>query len=431
MSYQQSGAGSFPLYLVDHGYATQDGLPFAWEGMISPSPCGNFFDVFLPEGVMPTNATLNLFFKYNRTVACETVINSNQYCNQTTASKYPLFWYDPAWDVTEAWDTTGQAPAGTNAGGAGGQTTTCSINDREIQVSIDGSGRPDMLNDLGFTPFFTGVPVIKSFLPLALNQLINVTWQTNNEPDIKGFYVLHGISPQSLEVFTDLITPKGTALTGAFYNSVTDPNLVNNTWYYYQLQVVRTDGYIIYSNIFGIKPNIPTITPTFTVTPTRTITPTPTNTRIIPTNTPIPTLVPQQSPTRVPSQTRTPTQTPIGYIAETGTGTPVPFLTRTPDLSATITPEITDTSLRPTDSAAYPVGMGTPDRTEIAMLETTTTTSDESTPSATASHETPITPAVSGTAAARTSWWSLLLGLLAGTAVVFGGGYLYMKSREQ
>jgi len=408
MSYQQSGAGSFPIYLVDHGYGSPDGLPFAWENMTSPLPCGNFFDVFFPDGQTPTNVTLDLFFKYNHTTTCDTVISSAQYCNQTTATKYPLFWYDPLGDVTEGWDTTGQLPAGTAAGDATGQTTTCNITDHEIKLSIDTSGRPGLSTDLNFTPFYAGVPVINSFLPLALNNKVDVTWKTNNEPEIKGFYVLYGTDPTDLNIHSELILPKGTGLTGATYSSLTDSTLLNNTSYYFQVKVVRTDGYEFYTEIKGTKPNIPTITPTLTVT---TI---PTKTRIIPSNTPIPTLYPQQSPSRVPSQTRTPTNTPVG-----GTSTPVPFLTRTPDLSATITPQVTATSSTPADSSGYPPETMTPGGTEIAMLS-----------SATPSPETTLTPAVAGAATGGDSWWSLVLGLLAGTAVVFGGGYLYMKSRE-
>ena len=47
---------------------------------------------------------------------------------------------------------------------------------------IDASGRPGMTTDLNFTPFMAAIPVLRSFVPLASNQLINVTWTTNTNP---------------------------------------------------------------------------------------------------------------------------------------------------------------------------------------------------------------------------------------------------------
>ena len=142
--------GDFDLYIVNHGPTSPDGVPFTNSVGGSPNPCSNYWDLFLAEGAVP-GGSLDLYFKYNRSSACVAVIESSQFCELTTnTAKFPLWWYDPAGQVTAGWDTTGQNPAGSGAGGASGQATTCDMLNDEIRVTIDNSGRPSLANDLKF-----------------------------------------------------------------------------------------------------------------------------------------------------------------------------------------------------------------------------------------------------------------------------------------
>ena len=300
------GSADFDLYIVDHGYAQASFTPFNLGS--GPNPCSNFWDVFLPDGVIP-DGTLELFLKYNKSAACVAAINSTQYCDQTTTpGRYPLWWYDPAGRVTEQWDTTGQNPAGSNAGGGSGQATACRMADNEIQVSIDASGRPNLVNDLNYLPLFTGVQVLNTYRLLASNNVITVDWSTNHEPDVTGFYIQRSTDGTNFSPITDLIARKGSALTGASYQFV-DSGRLAGTSYSYRLQIIRPDNNFLYSNVLSSLGTAATATRTFTPGPTATNTrtpgPSPTYTVPPPTRTRTPTLVPVQNPTRVPSATLT------------------------------------------------------------------------------------------------------------------------------
>ena len=309
ISYKRTGGEDFPLVIVDHGYGAAGGPPFSYTRYESPSPCSNYWDVFLPDGVNPSGA-LELFFKYDRTTSCMATINSSQYCDQTsTVSKYPLYWYNPA-GTDNRWITTGSKLNSSTDG----QVTTCEGNN-EIRVVLDNNGRPSLDNDLRFVPFMVGVPVIRSFEPRASTQTITINWSTNNEPDVIGFYVLRGVKDGPLSPIGDLIPHSGTNLVGKTY-SLIDAGRVNGVTYDYRLQVVRGDGISIYSNIVSIAANPATITPT----PTITQSPTPR-----PTNTPWPTFVPTRQPTRFITSTpmilRTSTPRPTSLVLPTRTNT--------------------------------------------------------------------------------------------------------------
>lgn len=425
IAYRRNGGNDFGLFIVDHGFIPSDSAPFTTAaGGESPSPCSNYWDVFLPDGTAPTGA-LELFFKYDKTSACLAAINSNQYCDQTaTPAKYPLYWYDPATNATNWWDTTGARPENLTSGE--GQATSCNISANEIQVTIDSSGRPNLTGDLNYTPFMVGIPILRTFVPLASNQTINVTWTTNNEPDVQGFYVLRSLDGVNFSPISDLIARRGSALTGIITPaySFIDSGRVNGVTYYYRLQIVRTDGRSLYSVIYPVSANIATITPTFTASPTFTRTvPRPTNTF---------------PPTRIPTQRPT--------IRPVFTSTPRP-------LSTTVTPFIlrTATPLGTQPDAAYPaaelvetaIALGTLELTpgypideteiwnltEIAFLgtETLSTGTASATPQPTPSET--IFPASTPESSLRPgAWASLLIGLLAGSVVVGGiGGWWYFR----
>ncbi len=392
IAFRRSGGSDYNLYIVDHGFLTSSGAPFTTAaGQASPSACSTYWDVFLPDGVSPTGA-LELSFKYDRITACQATINSSLFCGQsTTPALYPLYWYDPG-GVTGGWDTTGQKPENLTTGE--GQATTCVINASEIQVSIDNTGRPALAADLGYTPFMVAVPILRSFQPLARNQAIDIVWTTNVEPDVTGFYVLRGESPNNLSQIGEFIPRRGTALTGVISPPYTyvDTGLQNNVTYYYRLQIVRASGSPDYSQIVGLAANLPTITPTFTVSPTRT------STIPRPTPTPRPTNVPTQRPTAVPTWSATPrTETPTAtlFILETSTA----------------------------ETPAYPLPGDEMTGTPVAAARSVTPS-----PSATRTISPGAVEYVNRTAA--WPWISLLLGLLAGLAAVAaaaGGWWWYLR----
>lgn len=405
IAYERSNGADFRLYIVNHGYATAGGPPFTQAaGGESPSPCSNYWDIFLPAGENVSGATLELYFKYDKTPGCIAAINSSLYCDQTTTpGKYPLFWYDPATNATKWWDNTAVKPENLSSGE--GQATSCNMNSNEIQVSIDGTGRPDLTTDLAYAPFMVGVPVIKSFLPLASSKQVTITWTTNNEPDIQGFYILRSTDGSSFAPITDLIPHTGTALVGKSYSYV-DSGRTNGVRYYYRLQVVRTDGASIYSDIKDIIANVATITPTLTKVPTFTrtiqyVTPTRTFTRAV-----------SQFPTRqvTPSPTqrgRTPSATFL--LLPTLTSTSGTEMAEGTEQAGGGEITLDETDMPPEDaitSSGTPIAMidGTPVPSETASLEGTATAAGTKSPS---------------------PWLSLLLGILTGTVSVGALGSLW------
>ncbi len=422
ISYERSGGSDFKLFIVNHGDTLVNGVPFTTTaGGDSPSPCSNMWDVFLPDGVSPSG-TLRLSFKYDKTSACLAAINSNKYCGQTTNPEYyPLYWYDPGPGVTEWWDTTGQEPE--NLSNSEGQSTTCDTENSEIEVAIDSSGRPNLSADLNFTPFMVGVPVLRTFLPLASNKVITVTWTTNSEPDISGFYVLRSLDGENFTPISDLIARRGSALVGVTtpYTFV-DPGRTNGVTYYYRLQVVRTDGQSFYSSVYSLEANVATITPTFTISPTRTRTP------ILPTNTLPATRIPTQFPTAVPTRTMTvrivpTTLTPYVF------GTPTPFGFRTDEpyplgtLDETIEAQMTAGTIVPLETDGTPGAnlSGTPEPGGTAIASVSS-----GTPSPTPSM-TIFPPTAAVDTAKPGPWVSLLLGLLAGLAVTASAGWWWFS----
>ena len=222
--------------------------------------------MFLADGEVVANTNkLELILKYydkeGKTPGCLAVINSTQYCDQDVdPGDYPLFWLDPsASPVTNWWNPVGAPPEKLDT--VDGQITTCNIAANEIKVSIDNTDNRPNLADLHYTPFMVGIPVIKSFKPLASSQSVQLVWVTNNEPDISGFFLLRGTSETNLAPINgDIIPHSGNASSGYSY-SRTDSGRVNGITYYYRLQVVRTDGYSFYSAIEPITVNAATATP--------------------------------------------------------------------------------------------------------------------------------------------------------------------------
>jgi hypothetical protein len=315
IAYQRTGGASdFDLYIVNHGSSSPDSIPFAGSFSM-PNLCSNVWDVFLADGTA-VDGELDLFLRYNLTAACTAAVEIPTFCGQTTnPQNYPLWWHDPLGSITAGWDTTGQTPAGSGASGATGQTTSCSLTEHEIKVAIDASGRPGLADDLHFTPFFVGLPVTNTLIPLASDKAVTLNWTTVSEPDVQGYVVLRSLAAGGpFEAITDVIARRGSAVVGSTY-TYSDTGLTNGTTYYYRLKLERTDGGHTFSDVVSVAANIATVTPTPTVTRTPTITITFTPTR---TFTPRPTLTPFRFPTTaVPAATRVPSRTPTRFASPT------------------------------------------------------------------------------------------------------------------
>lgn len=353
---QTGSATNFDLWLVNHGSGAASNVPFTGGSPDDLVACSPYWDVFLAEGAALPE-TLDLFFKYGQNTGCAASVESSSFCNQSDMARYPLWWYDPASNVTQSWDTTGQNPAGTGAGGATGQVTTCNMTEDEIQVSVDATGRPNLLNDLNFTPFVVGLPsstsgvVITRFVGIPAVAQNTIQWTTASEVNILGFYVQRSLQENgSYETVSPYIPRQGTPNIGANYEYL-DAGLTNGTPYYYRLQVVNLNMTSTNTGAIMVIPGLPTVTPTVTETPTatvtstatQTLTPTPTITGTLPTATITLTLTPTPTITgTLPTATLTPTSTATRTLTPTPTRTRtlVYIATRTPTRIPTYTPRI-------------------------------------------------------------------------------------------
>jgi hypothetical protein len=339
VGYQRTGSGSdFGMVIVNHGVSIPDSIPFAAGILGSPTPCSNFWDVFLTDAAVPVSpATLKLVFKYNLTTECAANVESVQYCGQTAEStQFPLYWFNQS---AADWKTTG----------AGGQPTVCLTDaNKAIQVTIDNSttNHPNF-NDLARQPFavaLPGQPVLSSLglVALAGNGQVTIRWVTVDETNVAGFFVQRKTADLTdFQTVGDLISIKG---AGATYQLV-DPGLVNGTTYYYRLKVTRPDNTFFYTMTKLVTPVPPT--PTLTLVPSRS--PFPTSTFIF------------KSPT--PTWTFTPTPTsPFKTVTNTPKVTAT-SLTRTATSTLVATTQLPSTALAQTRAA----------RTEIVKLSATAT----------------------------------------------------------
>ncbi len=316
----------FDIYIVNHGNNAAN-TPFLNSGDSSTLvPCNNYFDVFLAQGLANIQQ-VNLFMKYDLNAACIANVESSTYCGQINPALYPLWWYDPDQLITSGWNTTGQAPNGTAAGGASGQVTTCNQSNKEISVQIDSSGRPGITNDLNYTPLVVGLigqpasAVLSSFTATPGNMQVTIKWSTASELNTSGFYVQkRQTGTLNFARVSPFIVHTGTDTSGANYSFV-DNNVTNLTSYDYRLEIIGTNLLSVYSNIISATPVPPTLTPTITLTPTTTLTPTITLTLTTTIST-----TPTITLTPTVTVTRTVTPTPTRTRFQTATRTRTPFL---------------------------------------------------------------------------------------------------------
>lgn len=346
---KRSGGTDFDIIIINHGQGLTSNIPFFNEGSGNIQPCSNFYDVFLAEESSASNLTLS--FKYDLNANCVSKIESNDYCGGSDSQKYPLWWYDPASNVTDGWNRTGQKPNGIGAAGAVGQETACFKNMKEIRVTIDNSGRPNISLDLGFTPFVVGLPFINGITLTQFSgqfdgSLVDLNWITSSETNVKGFHVLR--SDQIDGVYgraSDLINAIGDQNIGGIYK-FRDTSINYGQTYYYKIEVIGKDDKPISTHgpisVMTTQPTTTstvtlTLTPLWTYTPTHILTYAPTSTPYVyKSSTPIyrpATSTPALNPTRIrtfgptPTGARTqivlPTSTLIGDYPVFGTDYPI------------------------------------------------------------------------------------------------------------
>ena len=350
VAFQHDPADSdFNLFIVNHGSGSPDNVPFTGGMPGSLTACSNYYDIFLSSNVTLPPSLLDLFFRYDSSSGCTAAIESTAYCGSSDPPLIPLWWYDPAANVTDGWDTTAQNPAGSGAAGATGQITVCNPVLKEIQVSIDNSGRPNSTYDLNFTPFVVGLlplpssVIFSQFTAIAGDTQAAVQWTTASEVNTSGFYLLRSQSESGgFSRVSPFIPRRGSGIGGAFYE-VVDSGLTNNITYFYRLEIVSTTQESSFSGVISVIPQQATPTSTATSTPTPSSSPSPTATS---TSTPTPTHTATSSATPTASGaqfTTTPTVSPTTTLTFTPTITLTGTITPTRTITLTLIPTRTRT----------------------------------------------------------------------------------------
>lgn len=359
-----TGEVDFSLMLINHGNLASN-APFQTGTNHTLVPCSNYYDIFLAPLSIP-GGSLSLFFKYNHNAACIANVESSTYCGSTNPAVYPLWWYDPNQLITSGWDTTGQNPAGSGANGATGQTTTCLLDNDEISVQIDSTGRPGMQNDLNYTPFVVGLvgqpaaTILSAWTAQAGNQQVTLHWQTSSELNTSGFYVQRRQAGSTEFSRVSPFLPRtGTDTSGSTYQFLDSTNLMNLITYEYRLEIVGNDLLSVYSAIISATPVQPSVTPTVTSTITTTLTSTVT---LTPTITVSPTITLSPTITQTPTISLTPTITTSGTTTTTTTITPTTTTSGTITTTITITVTRTPTRTRTTAPTATRTRYRTPTR---------------------------------------------------------------------
>jgi hypothetical protein len=309
--------GNSRLYVVNHS----DQTPFPGSNTRTLNSCGNYFDIFLPEGENPSSISLK--FKYDQNTNCVQAVQSLSLCGSGSSTRYPLMWFDPKTSVTDGWDNVGDTPQ-TEAGDIfSGQEVRCDLQSKSIEAIIDNDGRPDLLNDLHYTPFVVGyeITTVMAFRPTEDTPgIVNLDWGTGSEPNTNGFQITRATSENGeYKKIGEVIPKKGSATNGGVYK-ISDNTVAPSTTYYYLLEVIDIDGSV--QQVIGPLKITTKADSNTTTTPTRTSTPTGT---IYPTSTRIPTRTPTQFLTATSSfATLRPT-----YV--TKTHTPRPEISATPE----------------------------------------------------------------------------------------------------
>ena len=335
--FKASSPNPASLYVVNHAGLT----PFSSSAGNLYS-CSNYFDVFLPPSASPEAITLS--FAYRDTNDCAPIIQSAAYCGSGDQTKFPLLWYDPKNSrVTDKWDKTGDKPQTSLGSIFAGQETTCRTASKTIEVIVDNNGRPDLLNDMFFTPFVIGYEQagMLSFTATPAASAINLGWTTITEANTLHFYLTRSTTVDgTYEKISGDIDATGSPSTGNTYSYADTTAAVGQT-YHYKLVVINSDG-SVQQTAGPVNASIaPANTPTRTRTPTRTITPTRTQTPFYTATSAFRTSIPGEPTLFLPTITETPTielTLDLSLTPEetsTQTQTPTPSRTPTPTISGT------------------------------------------------------------------------------------------------
>ena len=342
--FKASSPNPVDLYVVNHG----DSAPFTGSAG-NAYHCSNYFDLFLPPSAAPSSITLS--FAYRDTNDCAPIIQSAAFCGSGVQTKFPLLWYDPKTRVTDKWDKTGDKPQSPVGSIYAGQETACRTSSKTIEVIVDNNGRPDLLNDMFFTPFVIGYEQagILTFTATPSSSAINLNWTSVTEVNTLNFYIARSTTTDgTYDKLSGDIAATGSPSSGGSY-SFADSTAVTGQTYYYKLVVINSDGTVQQA----VGPISAMIAPLYTLTHTATFTRTPTRT-------PTRTLTPAY---RSPTPFRTATsafrtdipEEPTLYLA---TATETPTIEQTLDIS--LTPEETPTITLTPSRTPTPTVSGTP-----------------------------------------------------------------------
>lgn len=321
------------LYVINH----QTSMPFADSSARNVTACGNYFDIFLPKDVEPQQISLRL--TYDKSEACTQAVQTMSVCGSGQPKTFPLMWYDPKTGVTDGWDYAGNSPQSEAGNIFGGQQVVCDYDAKEIEIFLDNDGRPNLLNDLEYTPIVVGFEV-SAIYGFSVNEnsfgTVSVNWSTRSEVNTSGFRVLRATTEEGpWEQISTTVAAAGAELQSHSYQ-LNDDSINPASVYYYKIEALFEDG-SLQQSIGPIQIN--TISPTSTVRPTST--PYPTRT-LRPTSTPVPTRTPTPFNTATNSfRTFTPT-----FVTNTPKSTTIVQVTDTPTLVEFEKP----TSIRPTET---------------------------------------------------------------------------------
>ncbi len=301
------------LFVVNHG----NSMPFSDRSIADLTACGNYFDVFLGEGNLPASMTLR--FSYASNSLCEQAIQTISLCGSGTMKSFPLMWQDVKTSVTAGWDNVGDHPNGEGGELFPGQETRCNLQSKNIEVVLDNDGRPNLINDLSFTPFVLGfdITAVSVLRPVEqTNGHVMVNWTTISESNTSAFKIMRSLSETGPWILVGANIPaSGDSLVGKSY-VLEDSNTSPSTTYYYLLQVIDNDN-AVQQSVGPVRLN--TNAPTSTPPPTSTL---------LPTSTRIPTRTATLFRTATNSfRTSTPTQ-----ITTTTQGSEPDLITDTPTL---------------------------------------------------------------------------------------------------
>ncbi len=171
------GASNFGLFIVNHGSPASASVPFSTTGLADVTPCSNYWDIFLKDGAaIAPDASLDLFIKYDSSAACINAVESVVYCANPSPVP-PLWWLDPSGAAPLTWVLS--------ASGSNPQETACDLNENELKLTVDTTGRPNFATDLFFTPLLVGVGPLATSTPSAtFTATVSRTATITNTPTI-------------------------------------------------------------------------------------------------------------------------------------------------------------------------------------------------------------------------------------------------------